>query len=245
MVWRNPGRDQERLEDIQDMLGADTANNDQATTLVAANRDGSIVERLEHLAEALVDDAASNFIGVDDANNAAATTNVVANGDGSILERLEEMRDVLGARPTSFTPGGGVMVARAAAALPASTASAIFTIVGVNEVVRLFGIVGTAIQNQACNTKITVNPTSGTSADVASNLDIANDESGTFYIVEGDGTALIGVNAGTGYAAAGLPHPFLVNAGTIDLETAATNTGTVAWYCIYRPLTSGASITAA
>jgi hypothetical protein len=245
MTWRNPGRDQERLSSIQDMLGEDTANNSQATTLVAANRDGSLVERIEYLYDLLVDDEATNLIGVDDSNNAAATTSVVANGDGSVLERLEELRDVVGARPATHTMGGGLMVVKAAAALPATTAAAIFTVTGLNEVVRLFGVVGTAIQNQTCNLKVTVNPTSGTSGDVAANLDIDNDEAGTFYIVEGDGSALIGVNAGTGWGGVGLPHPFLVNTGTIDIETGATNTGTVAWYCIYRPLAASASIVAA
>lgn len=49
MVWANPGRDQTRQIAISDMLGEDTADNTQATTLVAANADGSLVERLEYI----------------------------------------------------------------------------------------------------------------------------------------------------------------------------------------------------
>jgi hypothetical protein len=58
MVWKNPGRDQERLSDIQEMIGLDTANNGQATTLVAANADGSLVERVEYLQSQLALQAA-------------------------------------------------------------------------------------------------------------------------------------------------------------------------------------------
>lgn len=52
--WRNVGNDQSRLVTINDLLGADTADNDQASTLVAANADGSVYERLEYLQQNLV-----------------------------------------------------------------------------------------------------------------------------------------------------------------------------------------------
>lgn len=47
--FANPGQDQARLARIETLLGADTANNDQASTLVASNADGSVMERLEYL----------------------------------------------------------------------------------------------------------------------------------------------------------------------------------------------------
>lgn len=47
--WRNPGLDQSRVVAIQDLIGEDSANNTQATTLVASNADGSVLERLEYL----------------------------------------------------------------------------------------------------------------------------------------------------------------------------------------------------
>jgi len=140
----------------------------------------------------------------------------------------------------------GFKAERATATPPASAAGSIFTVSGGRVLVtRLFGEVTTAIQNQACNLKVTVNPTTGTSGDVASNLDIDNDEAGTFYIVEGDGTALIGVNAGTGWTAAGNPNAFIAPIGTIDIETSATNTGSIKWTIFYFPLDEGASVAAA
>lgn len=47
--WRNVGADASRLVTINDLLGADSADNTQATTLVASNADGSALERLEYL----------------------------------------------------------------------------------------------------------------------------------------------------------------------------------------------------
>ena len=129
--------------------------------------------------------------------------------------------------------------------LPATAAEATFNVNGGMVLVHLlFGRVTTVIQTQTCNTKVTLNPTEGTSGDVASNLDITADQVGTIELVEGDGTALVGVTAGTTWGAAGLPHPFIVNAGTIDIETGATNTGRIEWHCFYEPITPGATVTA-
>ena len=127
--------------------------------------------------------------------------------------------------------------------LPQTAAEATFNVNGGEVLVHLMYVrVTTVIQTQANNTKVTLNPTTGPSADVASNLDITADEVGTIYIVEGDGTALIGVNAGQTWAAAGLPHPFIVNAGTIDIETGGSNTGRIKWHIFYEPLVEGATV---
>lgn len=75
------------------LLGRDDANNTMATTNVVANADGSVLERLEVVQQAVGGvDTAANVLGADNANNAFASTNVVANGDGSILERLETIQ---------------------------------------------------------------------------------------------------------------------------------------------------------
>lgn len=142
--------------------------------------------------------------------------------------------------------GLGFRVDRATKNLPATAAEALFTIAtGRVLVTLLLGEVTTVIQTQLCNTKVTVNPTTGTSGDVASNLDISADEAGTFYLVEGDGTALVGVSAGGSFFAAGAPAPIVVPVGGIDLETGATNTGQVKWTLFYLPIDDGAVVTAA
>jgi hypothetical protein len=143
----------------------------------------------------------------------------------------------------TYVPGL-VHLSRATAALPASTAAALFNVVGGRvEVHRLLGEVTTVIQTQANATKIKNNPTAGTTADVTATLDITADEVGTLYMVEGDGTALVGVNAGTGVQA--VTVPWVAPVGDIELDCAATNTGAIKWDIWYRPLDEGAYVTAA
>lgn len=138
----------------------------------------------------------------------------------------------------------GLRVDRATAALPQTAAAAIFNILGGRvAVMGILGEVTTIIQNQANNTKLTANPTTGTSVDLCTVLSIANDEVGCLYGITGVvGEALIGANAG--YAP--LPtRPCVVGVGTIDLDCAASNTGSVKWSIWYIPLDDGAYVEAA
>ena len=147
-------------------------------------------------------------------------------------------------RQTLTDMGIGMRVDRATAALPASTAGALFNVVGGTvAITAIVGEVTTVIQTQANNTKLTANPTTGTSVDICAVLDISADEAGCLYGITGTvGDALIGANAG----ATQLPaNPIAVNIGTIDLSCAATNTGSVKWSIWYLPLEDGAYITAA
>ncbi len=138
----------------------------------------------------------------------------------------------------------GIKVSRATGTLPASTTKALFTIAGGR--VLLLGIVGevtTAIQNQACNTKLTANPTTGTDVDICAVLSIANDEIGCLYGITGlFSDAMVGSNAGAGVWPR---NPVVLPAGTLDLSTAATNTGSVKWDLWYVPLDTSATVTAA
>lgn len=140
--------------------------------------------------------------------------------------------------------GLGLRVDRATATLPQTTAAAIFTVSGGR--VAITGIVGevtTVIQTQANDTKLTANPTTGTSVDLCAALNITADEAGCLYGIDGTvANALVGANAG--YCP--LPAmPLVVNEGTIDLDCAASNTGSVKWSIWYFPLDLGAEVTAA
>ena len=53
---------------------------------------------------------------------------------------------------------------------------------------------------------------------------------------------MLGVNAGYAQLPA---RPLVVNVGTIDLDCAASNTGSVKWSIWYVPLDDGAVVTAA
>lgn len=150
------------------------------------------------------------------------------------------LRDAKALRATRF----GIPVERDTAALPQTTQSALFNVVGGR--VAIFGIIGevtTAIQAQANNTKIVANPTTGTDVDLCAVLSVASDEVGCLYGITGIfSDAMVGANAG---AAVMCQRPVVVAAGTIDLNCAASNTGSVKWAIFYLPIDDGAYVTAA
>lgn len=145
--------------------------------------------------------------------------------------------------PQSFASVGlGFRVDKASATLPASGNQTIFTITGGRVMVNvLFGEVTTVVQAQACNLKVTSVPTVGTAADLAANLDINAKEAGCLFLVEGDGTALVGANAGAALSAVG-GNPMILPAGIVRITTSATNTGATKWTLYYVPLDEGASV---
>jgi len=80
------------VDNLDNVLGADSANNQFASTNVVANADGSVLERLEAIQQAVGGvDSTSNPIGANDADNLFDSSAVVANVDGSVLERLEDI----------------------------------------------------------------------------------------------------------------------------------------------------------
>ena len=138
----------------------------------------------------------------------------------------------------------GFRVSRSTAALPQTAQSALFNVTGGR--VMILGVVGevtTIIQNQANNTKIVANPTTGSDVDLCAVLSTANKEVGTLFGITGTfATALVGSNAGAGVMCS---QPVVVPVGTIDLNCAASNTGSVKWDLWYLPLDDGAAVTAA
>jgi hypothetical protein len=131
---------------------------------------------------------------------------------------------------------------RATQALPATTAEAIFTVTGGRiMVVQIVGEVTTAIQNQANNTKLVHNVGTGTDQDICAVLDIANDEVGTLYGITGTfADAMIG----SGQTLQEQHLGVILKPGTIDLDCAASNTGSVKWTLFYAPIDRGAYATA-
>lgn len=135
----------------------------------------------------------------------------------------------------------GFTVERTAANLPASTATSYFTISGGRVLAWILGEVTTVVQNQACNTKLIHHPTTGTDMDLCAVLNIAADEVGTLYTITGvPGDAMLGAGQ-----AARFQHPVVLKPGTIQLSTAATNTGATKWTVYYMPIDDGATVVAA
>lgn len=138
----------------------------------------------------------------------------------------------------------GRKVDRATATLPQTTQAALFTVSGGRvAITSIVGEVTTVIQTQANNTKLVSNPTVGTDVDLCAVLDISAKEVGTLFGITGTfANAMVGANAG----ATALPdREVVVAAGTIDLNCAASNTGSVKWSITYIPIDDGASVAAA
>lgn len=138
----------------------------------------------------------------------------------------------------------GFRVDKAAATLPATTTQSLFTVTGGRvAILAIVGEVTTVVQTQACNTKLISTPTAGTAVDLCAVLNISADEVGTLYGITGlFSDAMVGVNAGAGVLQR---NPVVVPAGTIGLNTAATNTGATKWALWYVPLDEGASVASA
>jgi len=136
------------------------------------------------------------------------------------------------------------IVVRPTANLPAhSAAGDLFTVTGLVQVESIIGVVTTVIQTQACNTKINTKVGS-TSTDICANLNISANAVGSRYSITGTfGNALI--NTALGVPLAPQATPVVCQGGSIQLTTAATNTGQVRWTVRYKALEQGARIVAA
>lgn len=140
----------------------------------------------------------------------------------------------------------GIKVDKATAALPQTTASTLFTVSGGRVIMTgLLGEVTTVIQTQANATKLKSVPTTGTTVDLCATKDITALEVGGFLSLIPDldaspfSVALNQQNAGASVLnAVGIILPI----GTLKLDCAASNTGSVKWSILYVPFDDGASV---
>lgn len=138
----------------------------------------------------------------------------------------------------------GQKVSKATATLPQTTDGALFTITGGRILLLLIvGEVTVVIQTQANSTKLKLNPSAtGADQDLCAGLDITADAVGELYTISGTvGDALrsdllIGL---------GMAEPLILSEGSIELDCAASNTGSVAWDLYYIPLDDGATVVSA
>lgn len=138
----------------------------------------------------------------------------------------------------------GFRVDRATGVLAQGADLSIFTItVGRILLTMIIGEVTTVIQTQANATLLKLNPTAtGADQDMCASLDITADAVGALYTISGTvGDALrddllIGI---------GMTFPMILSEGIIELECAASNTGSVQWTAFYLPIDQGAVLVAA
>lgn len=135
----------------------------------------------------------------------------------------------------------------AAASNPQAASRALFNVVGGRVLVKLLlGEVTTVQETATNNMSVTFTPTGGSNADVASALDCTGDAAGTYYFVEGDGTALVaGSTVKFGAIPAAVAQGFVIDAGTIYWKSAHSTTGAVKWDIYYTPIDPGAHVVAA
>jgi hypothetical protein len=141
----------------------------------------------------------------------------------------------------------GVAVNRATDTLPQTADEALFTVAGGRvAITSIVGEVTTVIQTQANATKLKFNPdATGADSDLCGTLDITADAVGTLYSITGtpatamqDSLLFLPPNKG-------LAGPLVLSEGALEIDCAASNTGSVAWTVTYVPLDDGASVVAA
>lgn len=132
-------------------------------------------------------------------------------------------------------------VTRATATLPQTAASALFTITGGRiMLVAIIGEVTTVIQTQANNTKLVFNPTAaGASTDLCAVLSTTALAVGTLLSITG--TLATAMQSGV-LMTLRQATPLILSEGTIDLDCAASNTGSVKWDLFYVPLSDDATL---
>lgn len=229
-------------------LGQNNADNLKSTSNVAANRDGTILERLEHLLDALFDDEATNLIGVNDANNAGASELVVANLDGTVLERLEALMDPL----SGYNPRLGFGVTKVGNLADGAGTDNLFTVTGRVLITSLTGEVTTVIGGAATLKLRDIT----NSIDLCAATTIDTDAVGTMYALSQIAASILN---GTGMTPVVGSVPNLTGSSHLDVRIVgdaqapltiahvldAADTGQITWRLTYIPLMPGATVAAA
>lgn len=131
-------------------------------------------------------------------------------------------------------------VTKAAANLPQSTQSALFTIAGGRIRAKIYGEVTTVIETKANNTKLVSNPTVGADVDLCAVNDITADAVGTIYTITGTlASAMVATTSG---AVIDQADWVTIAAGTIDLSCAASSTGQTKWVLQYEAIDPGVTV---
>ena len=236
------------LDTTGNPIGVDDADNAFDSSNVVANRDGSVLERLEHILDVVLDDETTNPLGVNDADNAFSSSSVVANVDGSILERLEALMDPL----SGYNPRLGFRVTKVSNLADGSGTDNLFTVTGRCLITSLTGEVTTVIGG-AATLKLT--DTTNT-VDLCAATTIDSDSVGTMYALTSITTNILN---GTGATPVIGSIPNITGASNIDVKVIgdvqapltiaqvldAADTGAITWTLFYIPLVSGATIVAA
>ncbi len=143
----------------------------------------------------------------------------------------------------------GLIVTKAAQALPQSATATLFTVGGGAVLVTgLIGVVTTVIQSSDPVLSLGTAPTVGTAqtSGIATTTVLTSAEAGTLVTVADSAGLPTGLVVMATAAKAGSTvfpaKPFVVSAGTITWTTGASKTGAMKWYLTYLPLDDAAYV---
>lgn len=132
---------------------------------------------------------------------------------------------------------------RAPATLPATAQTPYFTVTGKVKIINIIGEVTTVVQAQANAIKLISNPTVGADVDLCATVESNAAAVGSLLTITGTlANAMIKTVSG---AVPTQATAVIVTAGSIDLNTAATNTGATKWTVVWEPMEPGAMVLAA
>jgi hypothetical protein len=122
----------------------------------------------------------------------------------------------------------------------------LFVITGTVRVLSLWTYVSTVVGAAATSVAVGIDPTIGATTSIATAKVITNNAEGTMYgvVVDPTGAAPPNLVGFPGVAAAG-GVPLVVAPGTLVIEITGGTTGALDWYCLWEPMTVGATLTAA
>lgn len=148
---------------------------------------------------------------------------------------------------SSCNPTPVLIVPRSAAALPQTTTTPYFTVVGCVLLVQILGEVTTITANTGAIVSRLTHVSAGGTVALCTDLDIANDVVGTMYSIPGVfGSALISTTYGPIAPASMIPHPgILLPAGTINFACDASKSGATKWTLHYQAFDAGSYVVVA
>jgi len=136
----------------------------------------------------------------------------------------------------------GTKVERATANL--TTGLALFNVLGGRVQLNLIvGEVTTIMEAAASASKLTADPTIGTTTDLCGTVEMNAAEAGTLITISG--TAATAMQLGKSGSVRGQDSPVIVAVGAIRWVMAAPLTGSIKWTLFYIPIDDGAYVEAA
>lgn len=139
--------------------------------------------------------------------------------------------------------GDAYVTLKAAATLPQSGNSPLFTVTAPVRILDIIGEVTTTIQTQADSANLAMIPTVGSSVDLCAVLNITASATGTILGITG--TLANAMQSNANGVLVSQAAPVTVPAGEIKLVTSASNTGAIKWLIRYQPIAPGARVVAA